>query len=46
MDLGLDGKNQEAASNFLLASAENIQYIVTVDALNEIFELQLKQKKL
>lgn len=34
---GLDGKKQEAESNVLLASVENMQYIVTIDALHEVF---------
>ncbi|KAK1665745.1 hypothetical protein QYE76_053904 [Lolium multiflorum] len=32
-----DGKNQEAESNVLLATVENMQYIVTIDALHEVF---------
>uniref|UniRef100_A0ACD5W1N4 Uncharacterized protein n=1 Tax=Avena sativa TaxID=4498 RepID=A0ACD5W1N4_AVESA len=35
--LAQDGKNQEAESNVLLASVENMQYIVTIDALHEVF---------
>lgn len=32
-----DGKKEEAESNVLLASVENMQYIVTIDALHEVF---------
>lgn len=34
---GLDGKKQEAESNVLLASVENMQYVVTIDGLHEVF---------
>jgi len=34
---GLDGKKQEAESNILLASVENMQYVVTIDVLHEVF---------
>lgn len=31
-----DGKKQEAESNILLASIENMQYVVTIDVLHEV----------
>jgi polypyrimidine tract-binding protein 2 len=31
-----DGKKQEAESNVLLASVENMQYVVTIDVLHEV----------
>ncbi|XP_015697870.1 polypyrimidine tract-binding protein homolog 1-like [Oryza brachyantha] len=34
---GPDGKKQEAESNVLLASVENMQYVVTIDVLHEVF---------
>ncbi|KAL5674311.1 hypothetical protein ACJX0J_018617, partial [Zea mays] len=34
---GPDGKKQEAESNILLASIENMQYVVTIDVLHEVF---------
>ncbi|TVU03214.1 hypothetical protein EJB05_51245 [Eragrostis curvula] len=34
---GPDGKKQEAESNILLASVENMQYVVTIDVLHEVF---------
>nr|AVY91693.1 polypyrimidine tract-binding [Saccharum hybrid cultivar SP80-3280]AVY91711.1 polypyrimidine [Saccharum hybrid cultivar SP80-3280]AVY91718.1 polypyrimidine [Saccharum hybrid cultivar SP80-3280] len=34
---GVDGKKQEAESNILLASVENMQYVVTIDVLHEVF---------
>uniref|UniRef100_A0A0D9V2Z9 RRM domain-containing protein n=1 Tax=Leersia perrieri TaxID=77586 RepID=A0A0D9V2Z9_9ORYZ len=34
---GPDGKKQEADSNVLLASVENMQYVVTIDVLHEVF---------
>ncbi|GJN18363.1 hypothetical protein PR202_gb05516 [Eleusine coracana subsp. coracana] len=36
-DSGPDGKKQEAESNILLASIENMQYVVTIDVLHEVF---------
>jgi polypyrimidine tract-binding protein 2 len=33
---GPDGKKQEAESNVLLASVENMQYVVTIDVLHEV----------
>ncbi|KAJ1284361.1 hypothetical protein BS78_03G197700 [Paspalum vaginatum] len=32
-----DAKKQEAESNILLASIENMQYVVTIDVLHEVF---------
>ncbi|XP_050386703.1 polypyrimidine tract-binding protein homolog 2 isoform X1 [Argentina anserina] len=37
MSVGLDGKKQEPESNVLLASIENMQYAVTLDALHMVF---------
>ncbi|PAN29651.1 hypothetical protein PAHAL_5G240800 [Panicum hallii] len=34
---GADGKKQEPESNILLASIENMQYVVTIDVLHEVF---------
>nr|CAB3477644.1 unnamed protein product [Digitaria exilis] len=34
---GADGKRQEPESNILLASIENMQYVVTIDVLHEVF---------
>lgn len=34
---GSDGRKQEAESNILLASIENMQYVVTIDVLHEVF---------
>ncbi|PWS20836.1 hypothetical protein DKP78_26720, partial [Enterococcus faecium] len=31
------GKKQEAESNVLLASVENMQYVVTIDVLHEVY---------
>uniref|UniRef100_A0A453F2E2 RRM domain-containing protein n=1 Tax=Aegilops tauschii subsp. strangulata TaxID=200361 RepID=A0A453F2E2_AEGTS len=36
-----DGKKEEPESNVLLASVENMQYIVTIDALHEVSSLLL-----
>ncbi|CAO2165580.1 unnamed protein product [Urochloa humidicola] len=34
---GVDGKKQEPESNILLASIENMQYVVTIDVIHEVF---------
>ncbi|KAG8044865.1 hypothetical protein GUJ93_ZPchr0008g12088 [Zizania palustris] len=34
---GPDGRKHEADSNVLLASVENMQYVVTIDVLHEVF---------
>ncbi|CAO2208706.1 unnamed protein product [Urochloa humidicola] len=34
---GADGKRQEPESNILLASIENMQYVVTIDVIHEVF---------
>lgn len=37
LNLGLDGKKLEPESNVLLASIENMQYLVTLDVLHTVF---------